>query len=159
MVELPGGTYLGRAGRFMIDALPSLPDTINPFAGDQEEDWEEIFALWSAEWTELPQQALELIGENAPEIHAKLSEQTPQGAGDPEAAAELWRRVFDQAGLKTDLISGLYKPSEDSEVAAAEHTWLKVEGALVDPTAGKYGDNTASFDYYEDTTVEATGTA
>lgn len=155
MVDI-ASNYLGRAGAFVKDAIPDIlkPELPNPFSSS-EENWEEIFELWAAEWQQLPEQALVLIGENAPELHRQLEATAPSGAADADQAAEMWRRVFDQAGLEAHLVSGLYQPAGEKTEPAVEHTWLQVEGCLVDPTAGQYGDTKASFDYYQDSTIEA----
>lgn len=153
MLKLPVH-YAGRAGKLILSVLPdAVANSLNLFANQEDQYWEEVFALWSAEWEKLPQEALELIGENAPHIHDRLQQSSVNGVANTEDTNELWRRVFDQAGLKTDLVSGTYQPSESSQ-PTIEHSWLQVEGCLVDPTAGQYGKSKASFDYYDNEIVD-----
>lgn len=103
-------------------------------ASSGAENWDEILKPWAAEWDSLSEEALDSIIRHAPQIYRQLAE-----SGlllNCNKACELWLGALLADGIQCRILGGTYNSDPDSD--RGDHTWLEVEGRIVDPTAGQF---------------------
>jgi hypothetical protein len=97
-------------------------------------------------WEDLSPRARAVVEVSAAPIAAALTARAWWAIRNCDLACAAWARAFRAAGVPVKVMSGNYYLGDDAEARAAigelptasEHTWLLVDGAIFDPTAGQF---------------------
>jgi hypothetical protein len=103
---------------------------------------------WAADWNLFSERTLDIIADKAQEVEEESGTYRFLDCG---MASSAWYRVFREAGIPVRIVSGAYHENlnvegqvEDSDGGisspplSADHTWLEVEGHLLDATASQF---------------------
>ncbi len=86
-------------------------------------------------WTALTPRACEVVRSEALRIHAALRAHAFWAPLNCDRASRAWFAAFARERVPVELWSGVYLTTHGE----ADHTWLRVDGELFDPTAGQFG--------------------
>lgn len=96
----------------------------------------------------LDENVLDVISNNAIQVHKKLLRHNEFSIRDCDMAARAWHKVLKKAGIQSRVRSGYYiedpktlkavKSGELSPPGVSDHVWLTIGGNIFDPTAGQF---------------------
>ena len=92
-------------------------------------------------WEDLSPRAFAVVEREAAGIAARLRAHAPWAPLNCDLASAAWARAFRAAGVPVAVVSGHYWPEAEAGIeppSLTDHTWLVVDGALFDPTAGQF---------------------
>ena len=100
-------------------------------------------------WEALSPRAQVVVAAQAERIAAALRAQGEWMIRNCDEASARWARAFRAAGVPVRIVHGAYYLGEDAQALEAigelplssDHTWLQVDGFLVDPTASQFIDH------------------
>jgi len=150
----------GAAGCNSKQGMGGLLD--EPLADSQRQ---QLFKPWAAQWDQLSMASTDAIISHAPRILEKLQLLGEWGPMHCNRACQLWATALHMDGIKVRVLGGHYDPSLVNEIdratwaedpweyvgyhsASSSHTWLEVEGLIVDPTAGQFGERPDFLEHY-----------
>ena len=109
--------------------------------------------LWFA-WENISDRALAVVSRRAPEIMAALRKEAWWATTNCNLASSAWYDAFASAGVPVEAWGGDYWPDWEHDESdgleppsMSEHVWLRVDGAIFDPTAGQF-DGVIDFGAY-----------
>ena len=130
----------------VMSAVPAAPSA---------SEWEMISSSWAAPWEILSPALQDSLWEVIPSVHNLVyrTPSTPKGKCDQYC--ELLATSLSQRGFDVKAVSGFYSFATDVDQQTAEqmaedghvpwdivedgsHTWLEIEGVLIDPTAAQF---------------------
>jgi len=131
---------------------------LEPITGDaNQRHIEMMFSSWAINWNKLSPAATMALKSSIVEIHNQVYQQPGLPAGRCNKYCEILAIALDEKGISSKVLKGLYSieiPAgsnlqqiesmilkdeiSDDGVDYGGHSWLEVEGVLVDPTASQF---------------------
>jgi len=126
---------------------------------EETDNWDSAISLWYYEHPEgFSQSVLSVLEDNAVDVYNELQQKGSWCPGNCDMAARLWKQVFEDNGIGAEVVDGFYSDDHEegqSHRLSSDHVWLEVEGGIFDPTAGQFGKDIQSSNYWLDDNTRA----